>query len=603
MSWAFPLLLLALLLPAAGVYAARRRQSPHQAPRWPGMLRVSLSGNRLGAPRPPARISPYRLLAVLALGVIALAQPRWGYKSDDLYVHTREVMIALDLSRSMLADDVSPSRLAQARDITTGLLDKLSGESVGLTVFAGTAFVQVPLSPDYQIVREFLPSLDPDYMPVGGTDYTAMLDAVLDGFSEASDTDRYLVILSDGESSTDGWRERIPALAERQIHVIGIGLGTDSGGFIRDAWGGYMRNREGGTILTRRETATLQTLARRTNGRYVDGATLSGADDIRTLLADTVETGRKGRQRQEAGGEVWHERFQWFLLPAILIGLLALLKDFPRRPKPQPVERRMSTSGTRLRSGLAALIALPIAGGALMPEAKAHFDSEADFEVREVFDSNPVERLRAIVRHLADYGYDAYDLRLMVEEAIKYGIDAQRLGLQPREGVLRDAVAATHTGEALDTEIANWSFYRARLEAMLLPLEQAQAEARDDEERPRELMDEEDVPPVVGGQSTMQSGASDSFGQGAASASDAALGDLSTDRDVPIQRERPPPPAEVRAATVSASRSGGGGAHDAILRMSEQRLAEVVRRDSPGRLHQMLVGRSEQQQEPQRFDW
>ena len=111
--------------------------------------------------------------------------------------------------------------------------------------------------------------------------------------------------------------------------------------------------------------------------------------------------------------------------------------------------------------------------------------------------------MRAIVRHLGEFDYDAYDLRLMVEATIKYGLDEQRTGLLPAEGVIRDAIEATRHGEQLDPSIADWGLYRSRLTAMLAPPESEQAEAEADEKR-KELMDEEDNPPVVTGQSTQQ---------------------------------------------------------------------------------------------------
>ena len=145
------------------------------------------------------------VLAAIALAIIALAQPRWGERSEDRDIHTREVLIALDLSRSMLAADATPSRLERAKEITAQLLDALKGESVGLVVFAGTSFVQVPLSSDYQIIREFMPSLTPDYMPQGGSDYKGMLESALEGFGDSPDSDRYLFVLSDGMNSRMSW--------------------------------------------------------------------------------------------------------------------------------------------------------------------------------------------------------------------------------------------------------------------------------------------------------------------------------------------------------------------------------------------------------------
>src|SRR5579862_6219285 len=134
-----------------------------------------------------------------AAALLALARPQWGEIAEPRYERSREVMLALDLSRSMLADDVAPSRLARAKLLIDSLLDQLKGERLGLIVFSGTAFVQSPLSADYEVLRDLLGELDPSYLPEGGTDYEAMLRAAAQGFGQEGDGDRYLVVLSDGE--------------------------------------------------------------------------------------------------------------------------------------------------------------------------------------------------------------------------------------------------------------------------------------------------------------------------------------------------------------------------------------------------------------------
>src|SRR5271170_2639025 len=134
----------------------------------------------------------------------------------------------------MLSPDVKPTRLERSKLLIQSLLDKLSGERVGLIVFSGTAFLQSPISADYEILREFLPALGPDYLPEGGTNYRQLIDTSLEAFAGGSSADRYLIILSDGEATDDDWKERIPDLAKRGIRVIGLGVGTSAGGMIPD---------------------------------------------------------------------------------------------------------------------------------------------------------------------------------------------------------------------------------------------------------------------------------------------------------------------------------------------------------------------------------
>jgi Ca-activated chloride channel family protein len=587
-------MLAALILPLLGAVFLRRPRL-RSLPLWPTLKRVTITGNRL-RPATPRRVAPAILIMVtIALALVALARPQWGEDTQESFSQTREVMIALDLSRSMWTEDVGESRLELAKKTVEDLLNSLKGENVGLIVFAGTAFVQVPLSPDYQIIREFMPSLDPDYMPKGGSDYRKMLEAALEGFGETNDRDRYLIVLSDGESSTQSWQSRLADLAKRDIHVVGVGIGTDKGGFINDQKGGYIADRNGDAILSRLQPGTLQALANRTNGTYVNASALKTPEDVRALVKETVETGRQGR----VGNEATHlqtERYRWFLLPAVILGLMSLVREFQRRARPQPVQQTLLTRAA-LAAGMAFLVALSIA-----PQVRAHFDSQAGFEVKEVFDSSPSERLRAIADHLGKFGYDAYDLQLMVEATIKYGVDEKRQGNVPLQGVIRDALEASRRGEELNPKLAPWSYYRSQLAAVIAP-DSDDATNGQRSQNPKEANDEEDNGPMVIGQNT-QHGGSDSYGEGAASKGDAALGDLSADDNVvpPHRDHKPKPPRSVRNATFTHSGGESGAAEDPILAFSRKNLAEIVKRDSPGRLHQMLAEDTQEQNDSE-MDW
>jgi Ca-activated chloride channel family protein len=614
MSLGNPLILIALLLPALGVWLLRR-QRQHAPPSWPAMKRVAISGHRLRPAIPRSTAPAFLIMLAIGFAILGIARPQWGEDTQVSFSQTREVMIALDLSRSMWTEDVGESRLELAKRTLTGLLDGLKGESAGLIVFAGTAFVQVPLSPDYQIMREFMSSLDPDYMPQGGSDYRKMLEAALEGFGSTTDRDRYLIVLSDGESSTQGWQGRLAELAKRDIHVIGIGVGTDKGAFINDQKGGYLADKNGDAVLSKLQPATLQALANRTTGKYVNAGSLKTPEQIRALIHDTVETGRQGRVSNEATN-MKIERFQWFVLPAVLLGLVSLVREFQRRARPQEIrqEQPATTAAaagtaaaakfpvmTRPPATVAASLALVLAIG-FAPLVRAHFDSQAGFEVKEVFDSNPSERLRAIADHLGKFGYDAFDLQLMVEATIKYGVDEKRQGNPPAEGVIHDAVEASRLGEQLNAKLAPWAYYRSQLAATLAP-DPNDASTGERSKNPKEANDEEDNGPMVIGQNT-QHGGSDSYGEGAASKGDAALGDLSADDNVvpPHRDHKPKPPKAVHMAAFTKSGGENTSDEDPILAFSKKNLAEIVKRDSPGRLHQMMADDTKEQNTTE-MDW
>ena len=180
-------------------HTARAVVSWPKIPRaWAGAFDVSLGTQHTTAETRP-RIW---LWFGLALCIVALARPQWGVIEEQVFDQSREVIIAVDLSRSMLAQDVKPSRLDRSKLLIQSLLDGLKGERVGLVLFAGTAFLQSPLSADYEVLREFLPALNPDYLPEGGSNYRALLETSMQAFG-TSTADRYLIILSDGESTVD----------------------------------------------------------------------------------------------------------------------------------------------------------------------------------------------------------------------------------------------------------------------------------------------------------------------------------------------------------------------------------------------------------------
>jgi len=309
------------------------------------------SGNPQSEIRNPKSAKPRLFLILgLSLAILALARPQWGRIEVPVFDQSREILIALDLSRSMLSPDVKPDRLDRARLLISSLLDKLKGERVGLIIFSGTAFLQSPLSADYEILREFLPQLNTTYLPEGGTNYRALLQTALDSF-RATDTaggaDRYLIILSDGEATDDNWQPLVDQLKAKNIRVIALGVGTADGWMIPDGTGGYVKDDRGAVVRSKLNPATLQDLATTTKGRYTDA---SSWVDIAQLIDSTVATGRKGEFREENRIRL-AERYQWPLAVALLLLALSYWREFPVRPKPRDlrpaITPKPATEGTQ----------------------------------------------------------------------------------------------------------------------------------------------------------------------------------------------------------------------------------------------------------------
>jgi Ca-activated chloride channel family protein len=279
-----------------------------------------------------------------ALVLTALARPQWGNLEEVVFDQSREVLIALDLSASMLAEDVKPTRLARAKLLIGNLLDELKGERVGLAVFAGTAFLQVPMSSDYEVMRDILPSLDPSYLPQAGTDYAGMLRVANEAFSQSTAADRFLIVLSDGEAHDPDWRRGLEELKKKEVKIISLGIGTFTGGLVPDGQGGVVKDGRGAAVLSKLEPATLEELAQTAGGAYREA---SNWVDLSELIRQTVEQGKSGdftktREVRRA------ERFQWFLAPGILLLALSFALEIPSLPTRRRLALGKTTAGEPL---------------------------------------------------------------------------------------------------------------------------------------------------------------------------------------------------------------------------------------------------------------
>lgn len=337
MSWGSPYMLYLLAVPiiALGVNLWNSRPGNKKRP----LSNATHVQTGIGSLREVAGRSSRNTRILFYLGlcllVIAIARPRWGSKEIEVFQRSREVIVAIDLSKSMLAEDIKPNRLERAKLAVGSLLDSLEGESVGLIVFAGSSFLQSPMSPDYQILRGFLANLSPSFVPQGGTDYEKMLDTALDSFKQSDGAaDRFLIVISDGESQTQAWKNKLSELQEENVRAICLGFGTEQGGLIPDGNGGYHKDAQGAVVLTKLEPATLQELATKTNGLYRNANVWV---DLVALIEETINKGKAGNSASKS--EVFAiERFQFFLAPALLLLALSLYREFPANPVPRKIK-------------------------------------------------------------------------------------------------------------------------------------------------------------------------------------------------------------------------------------------------------------------------
>ena len=458
MNFAWPHLLWLLVLPIGLLGLELRRSRRSSGAEHPKILRAEAgltSVSLVGDPDTHAsRRRRFLLCAGLALAVVALARPRWGRLDEPMFDQSREIIIALDLSRSMLTPDVKPSRLERSKLLIQSLLDQLRGERVGLVVFSGTAFVQAPLSADYEILREFLPSLGPDFLPEGGTNYEQLISTSIEAFGDNGASDRYLIILSDGEATDDNWKGRVPELEKKGIRVIGLGVGTSTGAMIPDGAGSFMKDENGAVVLSKLESGTLKELAQATHGEYRDA---SDWVDLSKVLSDTVGQGKKGRFVEQSTAR-FVERYQWALAQALACLFASFWLEFPVRPKSREIRLSPAKAPGAATGALVSLLALLFIAAA--SAAAPTVSSEAP--------PDPAAGLSKVVARLsAEDRRSAVDWVELGNETLNWGQQLKSAGQEVPEGPVRDALAAVDLGERADAKATDWGRMRTELEELL----------------------------------------------------------------------------------------------------------------------------------------
>ncbi len=254
------------------------------------------------------------LVVAVALLVTALARPQFGSRVETVSREGRDIVIALDLSASMRAQDISPTRLAKAKFAIADVIDRLEGDRVGLVAFAGEAFVQCPLTLDYGAANLFLNAMDPDMMSVQGTNLGQAVEVALDAFAETDRRHRVLVVITDGEDHEGAVDRAVELAREAGVRIYTIGIGSAEGVPIpeMDAAGrpqGFTRDADGNVVTTRLDEVTLQTIAARTGGAYYR-ASPAGAE-LASLAGEL--TAGEGQEFQTEQLTLFNEQYQIFV--------------------------------------------------------------------------------------------------------------------------------------------------------------------------------------------------------------------------------------------------------------------------------------------------
>lgn len=320
-EYLYGLLLLPLLIAAYWYLTYARRKALGRFGEQPTLAQIAAGTSNV------KRFMKFlTLLVAVALLVVGLANPQIGTRMEEVKQEGVDIFIALDVSLSMKAEDIKPSRLDKAKLEIRNLIDRLAGDRIGLIVFAGEAYTQFPLTTDYSAANLFLDAVDVDVVPQPGTSIGTAIQKAMESFDFKEQTTKVVVIITDGEDTEGNSYDAAEEAGKKGILLYTVGLGTPGGAPIPiyNAAGqqtDFKRDRSGNVVVTKLDEAALERIATAGSGKYFRGT--SGQDELEEIYKNI-----NALQKKELGVKQFtdfEDRFQWFLLPAGLLLLLELL--------------------------------------------------------------------------------------------------------------------------------------------------------------------------------------------------------------------------------------------------------------------------------------
>ena len=269
------------------------------------------------------------VFAAIGLFAVLLARPQFGSKLETVKRQGGEVMIALDISNSMLAQDVQPSRLEKAKRLVAQLVDKMENDKVGMIVFAGDAFTQLPITSDYISAKMFLESINPSLISKQGTAIGAAINLATRSFTPQEGVGRAVIVITDGENHEGGAVEAAKAAAEKGIQVSVLGVGMPDGAPIPvEGTNDFRRDRDGNVVVTRLNEQMCQEIAQAGDGIYVR---VDNSNAAQKVIAQEINKMAKADVETQVYTE-FNEQFQavaWIILLLLLAEMLILERKNP----------------------------------------------------------------------------------------------------------------------------------------------------------------------------------------------------------------------------------------------------------------------------------
>ena len=263
-----------------------------------------------------SRITFWFSFAALALIVLILARPQFGARKETVTTRGVEVVVALDISNSMLADDIYPNRLEKAKRLISRIINKSDKNKVALVVFAGDAFVQLPITDDFISAKMFLESITPALIDRQGTDVAAAIDLAAKSFTPNEKVGKAIILITDGENHEGGAEEAAKSASEKGINVFVLGIGTEKGGRIPlDGKNGYMRDGDGYIVVTKLNEEMANSIAKAGKGTYVR---VDNSNNAQTIIENELDK----LQKDDITTEVYTKYKEQFGVLAVILFIL-----------------------------------------------------------------------------------------------------------------------------------------------------------------------------------------------------------------------------------------------------------------------------------------
>lgn len=256
--------------------------------------------------------------------IVGIVNPQVGTKLEEVKRKGADLMICLDVSNSMKAEDLQPNRLEKSKQAISKLINKLEGDRLGLIVFGGEAYVQLPITTDYSAAKLFLESINTDMIPTQGTAIGTAIDLAIESFGKDEGKNKAIVIITDGENHEDDAIKAAELAAEKGIAIHTIGMGSADGAPIpvykNNVRESFRKDKDGNTVVTKLNEQALQEIAAAGNGIYVR-ATNSDAG-LNSVLDEVSKLEKK--QFESKMYSDYEDRFQWFVAAALVLLLIEL---------------------------------------------------------------------------------------------------------------------------------------------------------------------------------------------------------------------------------------------------------------------------------------